>query len=69
MTSPPGDPRPPLGGSFLEEDELARVDALALLYGATRDEMVARLFRTGLLVTEKQARQARERGEREGGAS
>jgi hypothetical protein len=60
---------PPPILAFLEEDELARVDELALLYGATRDEMIARLFRTGLLATEKQARQARERGETEGDAS
>ena len=60
---------PPPVATLLDEDELARVDALARLYGASRDEMIARLFRTGLLVTERQAREARERGERDGGAS
>ena len=60
---------PPLIPTVLDQDELARVDALARLYGATRDEMIARLFQTGLLVTERQAREARELGESDGGAS
>ena len=45
------------------------MDALARLYGATRDEMIARLFRTGLLVTEHQAREARERDEKKKGGA
>jgi hypothetical protein len=69
VTPPPVDGFETVAHTILDDEELARVDALARLYGATRDEMFARLFRTGLLVTEKQARQARGRGEGEGGGS
>jgi hypothetical protein len=60
---------PPPIPMLLDEDDLARVDALARLHGATRDEMIARLLCTGLLVTERQARETRERGPKDGGAS
>lgn len=51
----------------LDEDALARVDALALLYRITRDQMIARIVRTGLLHEERQARETSAR--RGGGAS
>jgi hypothetical protein len=60
---------PPPVLAFLDESDLARVDALAGLYGTNRDQMIARILSTGLLFLEKQAGQAREREDREGGAS
>ncbi len=50
-----------------EEEDLARIDALARLHGVTRDAMIARILRTGLVHEERQAREARARGA--GGAS
>jgi hypothetical protein len=57
---------PELITTAFEEQDLARVDALARAYGVTRDEMIARLLRTGLLVTERQAREADDHAERGG---
>lgn len=51
----------------LDDQALARVDALARLSRITRDEMLARIFQTGLLHEERHARDAR--AERNGGAS
>jgi hypothetical protein len=52
------------------ERAYVRVDALARRYGASQDEMMVRVFRTGLLVTEREAGEERERGETdEGGGS
>ena len=50
----------------LDEDHLARVDALARFYRVTRDVMLARLLVAGLLTSEQQVRLA---GQRDGGAS
>jgi hypothetical protein len=50
----------------LDDQALARVDALARQYRITRDEMLARIFQTGLLHEERHARDAR--AQRDGGA-
>jgi hypothetical protein len=51
--------------TVLDDERIARVDALAHLYGITRDEMLARIVVGGILMYERQARdaQARENGE------
>jgi hypothetical protein len=54
---------PELVTTVLEEQDLVRVDALARTYAVTREEMIARLLRTGLVVTERQARDAADRAE------
>ena len=51
----------------IDEDVLARIDVLARLHGVTRDQMIARIMRTGLLHEERQAQEAQIRGN--GGAS
>ena len=42
----------------LDEEHLARVDALARFYRVTRDVMLTRLLVTGLLTIEQQVRAA-----------
>jgi len=42
----------------LDEEHLARVDALARFYRVTRDVMLARLLVTGLVTSEQQVRTA-----------
>jgi predicted transcriptional regulator len=42
----------------LDEEALARVDALARLHRISREQMIARIVRTGLLHEEREAREA-----------
>ncbi len=55
--------------TILQANEVARVENLARYYDVRSEEMIARLFQAGLLAVEKQAREARERDEKNGDAS